>query len=120
MAKILVHITHGPEHPTRVALGLLVAKTAVEEGHDVGIFLAGDAVAFVRPKIAENAIGVGTGKVSEHLAAARDGGARFFVSKMSCAARGIGEEDVAELGAQMATPNMLVALSLEHDRMFNY
>ena len=28
MAKILVHVTHGPEHPTRAALGFLVAKPA--------------------------------------------------------------------------------------------
>lgn len=35
MGKLLVHITHGPEAPTRAALGLLVARAAVEEGHDV-------------------------------------------------------------------------------------
>jgi predicted peroxiredoxin len=28
MAKILVHLTHGPEHPTRAALAFLVAKAA--------------------------------------------------------------------------------------------
>ena len=43
MASILVHITSGPEHPTRAALGFLVAKAAIEEGHSVNLFLAGDA-----------------------------------------------------------------------------
>jgi hypothetical protein len=33
MAKILVHLTHGPEHPTRAALAFLVAKSAIDEGH---------------------------------------------------------------------------------------
>jgi uncharacterized protein len=47
MAKILVHITHGPEHPTRAALGFLVAKAAIDEGHEVSLFLAGDAVQLV-------------------------------------------------------------------------
>ena len=28
--QILVHVTHGPEHPTRAALAFLVAKTALD------------------------------------------------------------------------------------------
>jgi len=32
------------ENPTLAALGFLVAKTAIEEGHTVTLFLAGDAV----------------------------------------------------------------------------
>ena len=35
MGKLLVHLTHGPEAPTRAALAFLVAWSAVEEGHDV-------------------------------------------------------------------------------------
>jgi predicted peroxiredoxin len=42
--KIFIHVTHGPEHPTRAALAFLIAKTAIEEGHKVSLFLAGDAV----------------------------------------------------------------------------
>jgi predicted peroxiredoxin len=37
VGRILVHITHGPEQPTRAALGFLVAKAATEEGHEVTI-----------------------------------------------------------------------------------
>jgi uncharacterized protein len=44
MASILIHLTHGPEHPTKAALAFLVAKAAIEEGHAVTLFLAGDAV----------------------------------------------------------------------------
>jgi len=32
---ILVHVTCGPAHPTKAALAFLVAKAAVEEGHEV-------------------------------------------------------------------------------------
>src|SRR5687768_4219778 len=46
--SILVHVTHGPEHPTRAALAFLVARTALEEGHSVTLFLAGDAVQLLR------------------------------------------------------------------------
>jgi predicted peroxiredoxin len=43
MSSILVHATHGPESPTRAALALLVARAALTEGHQVSLFLAGDA-----------------------------------------------------------------------------
>ena len=35
MAKILVHVTQGPENPTRAALDFLVAKSTIDEGHCV-------------------------------------------------------------------------------------
>ena len=54
MAKILVHATHGPENPTRAALALLVAKAALEEGHTVSVFLAGDAAQLVSSEKREN------------------------------------------------------------------
>ncbi len=44
MTKLLFHIVTGPENPTRVALGMLVAKTAQSAGHDVTVFFGGDAV----------------------------------------------------------------------------
>ena len=46
--SILVHITHGPENPTRAALGFAVAAAAAEQGHEVTVFLAGDAVQLAR------------------------------------------------------------------------
>src|SRR5204863_212593 len=51
VGKLLVHVTHGPEHPTRAALGFLVAKAAIEEGHEVSLFLAGDAVQLLRDAV---------------------------------------------------------------------
>ena len=66
MAKILVHITHGPEHPTRAALGFLVARSALEEGHSVSLFLAGDAVQLLREPVLDALVGLGTGRLREH------------------------------------------------------
>ena len=52
--KILVHVTHGPEQPTRAALAFLVAKSALDKGHIVTIFLAGDAVQLIRDAVLDN------------------------------------------------------------------
>ena len=120
MATILVHVTHGPEHPTRAALGFLVAKAAVEEGHDVSVFLAGDAVQLLRDAVLDNLAGLGTGRLRESYDAIVAGGGRFHLSRMSSQARGVGDADLAGKPAEMATPNVLVQLALESDRMFTY
>jgi predicted peroxiredoxin len=120
LASILVHITNGPEHPTRSALGLLVARTAVEEGHDVSVFLAGDAVALIREPVRENLNGLGTGNAKEHFDALMSGGARLYLSGMSSKARGISPEMLEGMNAEMAMPTVLVKLALEHDKMFTY
>ena len=120
MTKILVHVTHGPENPTRAALAFLVAKSAIDEGHSVTMFLAGDAVQLIRDGVLDNLAGLGTGKLREHFDAIVKGGGRFYLSGMSSKARGVTEADLEGKPAEFATPNVLIRLSLESDRMFTY
>jgi uncharacterized protein len=120
MAKILVHVTHGPEQPTRAALAFLVAKTAIDEGHSVSLFLAGDAIQLIRDAVLDNLVGLGTGKLRELYEAIVAGGGRFYLSGLSSKARGVTDADLAGKPAEFAMPNVLVRLSLEHDRMFTY
>ena len=82
-ARILVHVTHGPEQPTRAALAFLVAKTALDEGHTVSLFLAGDAVQLIRDPVLDNLAGLGTGKLRELYDGIVKGGGRFYLSGMS-------------------------------------
>lgn len=114
--RLLVHIATGPENPTRVTLGLLVARTALAEGHEVDVFVAGDAVHIVRSETREAVMGVGTGSAAEHWQALRDGGARLYASGLSSRARGIGGDE----GALLAPPDMLVRLIAEADRVISY
>ena len=118
--KILVHLTQGPENPTRAALAFLVARTAIEEGHTVTLFLAGDAVQLLRDGVLDNLSGLGTGKLREHYDAIVNGGGKFYLSGMSSMSRALTEADLKEKPAELASPNVLLQLSLEHDRMFTY
>src|SRR5205823_6892369 len=104
MAKILVHITNGPEHPTRAALGFLVAKTAQDEGHQVTMFLAGDAVQLIRDSVLDNLVGLGTGKLRELYDALAASGTRFYLSGMSGKARGLSDDDLTGKPAEFAMP----------------
>ena len=120
MAKILVHLTHGPEQPTRAALAFLVAKAAIEEGHTVSLFLAGDAVQLLRDVVLDNLAGLGTGKLRESYDVLVAGGAQIYLSGMSSKARGLSAAEIEGKPAQLAMPNVLVKLALEHDRVFTY
>lgn len=120
MAKILVHITQGPENPTRAALGFLVAKSAIDEGHSVSLFLAGDSVQLLRDAVLDNLVGLGTGKLRELYDAIVAGGGRFYLSGMSSKGRGVTDADLQGKPAEFAMPAVLIKLSLDHDRMFTY
>lgn len=120
MAKILVHITQGPENPTRAALGFLVARAALEEGHSVALFVAGDAVQLLREPVIDTLVGLGTGRLREHFDVLLAGGARFYLSGLSAKSRGLSEADLSGKPAEFAMPNVLVRLALEHDRVFTY
>lgn len=118
--KFLIHVTHGPEDPTRAALAFLVAKSALEEGHTVTLFLAGNAVLLLRDADMSKVEGIGTGKLKEHYEAIVKGGGRFYLSGMSAKARGMTESDIQDKPAEFAMPKVLVGLAAESDRMFTY
>jgi uncharacterized protein len=116
LAKLLVHLALGPEHPTRAALALLVARTAVSEGHEVQVFLAGDAVQLARPETADAVHGIGTGSFAEHWAALLDASVPIFLSGLSSKARGV--EPLP--GVELAPPQRLVQLAVWADSTLTY
>ena len=120
MGKLLVHITSGPEAPTRAALGLLVARAGIDEGHEVSVFLAGDAVQLIRDAVLDSLTGLGTGSLRESFDAVVAGGGRFYVSGMSSKARGVSPDDLEGKPAELAMPQRLVQLAFEADRSFTY
>ncbi len=120
MASILVHITHGPEHPTRAALGFHVAKAAIDDGHQVTLFLAGDGVQLMREGVIEHLSGLGTGNLRQLFDAVVANGTKIYLSGMSAKSRGLTEAELAGKDYEFAMPKQLVQLAVEHDRMFTY
>ena len=107
--RLLVNLATGPENPTRAALALLVARTAVDEGHDVRLFLAGDGVQIARPETAEAAHGIGTGSAAEHWEALAAAGVPVYLSGLSSKARGVAAD--VRAGVELAPPGKLVELA---------
>lgn len=119
MANVLVHLATGPENPTRAALALLVARTAVTDGHAVQLFLAGDAVSLGRPETADATHGIGTGAVAEHWQALVEAGVPIFFSGMSSKARGV-DSAAASGRVELAQPSKLVELAVWADTTLTY
>lgn len=119
MGSLLVHVTHGPEAATRAALAFLVARTAVEAGHDVSVFVAGDGVQLLRSATADAVQGVGTGSLREHLDAMAEAGVSIYASGMSSSARGV-TADGAAVPIELAPPTKLVELVFAADRVLTY
>lgn len=120
MPKLLVHITCGPNNPTRAALAFFVAAAAIEDGHEVHVFLAGDAVQLVRAPVLDSLVGLGTGKLREHYDKIAAAGGRVYLSGNSCAARGVTDGDVRAVPHEKAGPPKLVKLVMECDRAIVY
>lgn len=118
--NLLIHVTTGTENPTKAALAFLVARTAIEEGHTVSLFLAGDAVQLIRDNVLDNLTGLGTGKLREHFDSIVKGGGKFFLSGNSSKARGVTDADLANKPAVFALPTVLIKLLTESDRSLTY
>lgn len=120
MPKILVHVTIGPEDPSRAALAFLVAKSAIDEGHTVSLFLDGNAVHLLRDAVLNKVQGIGSGKLREHYDGIVAGGGKFYLSEMSSKGLGISESALNGKPAEFAPYKVLVRLAIEHDTMFKY
>ncbi|TFZ03485.1 DsrE family protein [Ramlibacter rhizophilus] len=118
--RFLVHITCGPEQPTRAALAFFVARAAVEEGHETSVFLAGDAVQLLRDAVLDAAVGLGTGSLREHYDKLVAGGAKFYLSGGSSKARGVSDADLAGKSFEFGNPTLLVRLAAENDKVLCY
>jgi predicted peroxiredoxin len=119
MKHFLVHLTTGPENPSKVALAFFVARAAIEGGHKLTLFVAADGVSVLRKETVEALVGLGTGALAEHLAVIKASTAAVFYSGGSAKARGLKPEDLA-LPAEPAGPPKLIALAAEADVVLSY
>lgn len=120
MAKILIQVTTGPEDQTKAALSFLVAKTALAEGHEVDLFLAGEGVRLLGKYALDSVVGFGTGKLGEHYKAIVSSGGKFYLSTMSAKAREYDDSLIQGKPAEFALPDVLLRLLMESDKTLTY
>ncbi len=65
MAKLLYVGTHGTDDPTRATFPFLMAKGAIDAGHETGIILMGEAAPLIKDSIAQQVHGIGVPPLEE-------------------------------------------------------
>lgn len=55
--KFIIAVTSGTDDPTRATLGMIAAKVAREQGHDVTVWLQGEAVQIANAAIYDKIVG---------------------------------------------------------------
>ena len=118
--RFLIQVTTGQADPTKSALAFLVAKTALEEGHAVDVFLAGDAVLLLKDDVMTSVNGLGTGKLADHYKTIVEKGGRFYLSANSSKARGLTEAEIQGKPASFARATGFVELAAQADKVLVY
>ena len=59
MAKLLYVGTSGTDDPTRATFPFLMAKGAIDTGHETGIILMGEAAPLIKDSLSQQVQGVG-------------------------------------------------------------
>ena len=74
----------------------------------------------IRNTIIENLIGLGTGKLKEHMSILEKNGVVIYVSSMSCENRGITDKDLEGKKVRKVLPKTLLDLVLSTDKTLIY
>ena len=97
-------------NPTKAAFPFLHGDVLSEAGHDVQIFLLGEAVSLMRKSVANAVVPVGWPPLAEVLAKLVAKKILIYACGACSRARGVTETDLAEFGAKFGNPKIFVSL----------
>ena len=108
--KILMKSAWGSDDPTKAAFPFLHGDVLSEAGHEVQIFLLGEAVSLMRKSVADAVVPVGWPPLSEVLSKIVSKKIPIYACGACSRARGITEADLAGYGAKFGNPKIFVSL----------
>src|SRR5206468_8679942 len=108
--KIMIKSAWGSDDPTKAAFPFLHGDALSEAGHEVQIFLLGEAVSLMRKSVANAVVPVGWLPLSEVLNKIVTKKIPIYVCGACSRARGVTEADFAEYDARFGNPKIFVSL----------
>jgi predicted peroxiredoxin len=108
--KIMMKSAWGSDDPTKAAFPFLHGLALVEAGHEVQIFLLGEAVVLMRKVVAEAVTPVGWPKVADTLDKVAARHIPIYACGACSRARGVTEADLSNYGAKYGSPTIFVSL----------
>jgi predicted peroxiredoxin len=115
--KIMMKSAWGSDDPTKAAFPFSHGLALSEAGHEVQIFLLGEAVVLMRKAVAEAVTPVGWPKLSEFLEKVAARHIPVYACGACSRARGVTEADLANYGAKYGNPTIFVAMVEWADRV---
>lgn len=108
--KILMKSAWGSDDPTKAAFPFSHGLALAEAGHEVQIYLLGEAVVLMRRVVADAVTPVGWPPVGEVLNKLTAKNVQIYACGACSKARGVTEADIANYGAKFGSPPIFVSL----------
>ena len=108
--KILMKSAWGSDDPTKAAFPFSHGLALAEAGHEVQIYLLGEAVVLMRKMVANSVTPVGWPPVGETLDKLASKHIQIYACGACSRARGVTEADLNNYGAQFGNPTIFVSL----------
>ena len=108
--KIVMKSAWGSDDPTKAAFPFLHGLALAEAGHQVQIFLLGEAVSLMRKTLANSVTPVGWPPVGETLDKLAAKHIQIYACGACSRARGVTEADLSNYGAKYGSPTIFVSL----------
>src|SRR5262249_306627 len=115
--KIMMKSGWGSEEPTKAAFPFLHGHALAEAGHEVQIFLLGEAVSVMRKSVAHSVVPVGWPPLVEILEKVSAKHIQIYACGACSRARGVEEADLNPWGAKFGNPTIFVSLVEWADRI---
>ncbi len=115
--KIMMKSAWGSDDPTKAAFPFLHGHALAEAGHEVQIFLLGEAVSVMRKSLATAIVPVGWPPLSETLDKVVAKHIQIYACGACCRARNVTETDLSQWGAKFGNPTIFVSLVEWADRI---
>ncbi len=115
--KIMMKSAWGSYNPTKSAFPFLHGMALAEAGHEVQIFLLGEAVSLMRKTLANSVTPVGWPALGETLDKVAAKHIQIYACGACSRARGVTEADLNNYGAKYGNPTIFVSLVEWADRV---
>ena len=115
--KVLMKSAWGSDDPTKAAFPFLHGLALAEAGHEVQIFLLGEAVGLMRKTLANAVTPVGWPPVGETMDKLVAKHVQIYACGACSRARGVTEADLNNYGAKFGNPTIFVSLIEWADRV---
>ena len=108
--NIMMKSAWGSDDPTKAAFPFLHGHALMSAGHNVQIFLLGEAVGLMRRSEAQAVVPVGWPPLIETMQKLADAHVPIFACGACSRARSVTEADLANWGAKFGSPPIFVSL----------